>query len=80
MDPSVACENIRLSSLFVAGDVSRGERDVPPRETSPTTRSKDKRMFSQANPSVTQNTLYAYQGSLDMGWILRGSWVNILPE
>ena len=68
MDPSVACKNIRLSSPFVAGDVSRGGTcDVPPRKTSPTTGSENKRMFSQANPSVTQNTLYAYQGSLDMG-------------
>ena len=37
---SVACENIRFSSLFVAWDVSRG--------TSPAAKSEEKRMFSQA--------------------------------
>ena len=36
----VACENIPFSSLFAAGDV--------PRETSPSTKSEEKRMFSQA--------------------------------
>ena len=36
----VACENIRFSSLFAAGDV--------PRETSPSAKSEEKRMFSQA--------------------------------
>ena len=36
----LACENIRFSSLFAAGDVSR--------ETSPATKSEEKRMFSQA--------------------------------
>ena len=41
----LACENIRFSSLFVAGDV----RDVPPRETSPAAKSEEKRMFSQAS-------------------------------
>ena len=40
---SVACENIRFSSLFVAEDVSR--------ETSSATKSEEKRMFSQANVS-----------------------------
>ena len=40
----VACENIRFSSLVVAGDVSR--------ETSPATKCEDKRMFSQANRGV----------------------------
>ena len=51
----VACENIRFSSLFIAGDVSRGVwnfcrwvADVPPRETSPAAKSEEKRMFSQA--------------------------------
>ena len=39
----VACENIRFSTLFAAGD------DVPPRETSPAAMSEEKRMFSQAN-------------------------------
>ena len=37
---NIACENIRLSSLFAAGDVSR--------ETSPAAKSVEKRMFSQA--------------------------------
>ena len=36
----VACENIRFSSLFAAGNV--------PRETSPSAKSEEKRMFSQA--------------------------------
>ena len=36
----LACENIRFSSLFAAGDVSR--------ETSPSAKSEEKRMFSQA--------------------------------
>ena len=41
---TLACENIRFSSLFVAEDVSR----APPRETSSATKSEEKRMFSQA--------------------------------
>ena len=36
----LACENIRFSSLFAAGDASR--------ETSPATKSEGKRIFSQA--------------------------------
>ena len=40
-DHTLACENIRFSSLFVAEDVSR--------ETSSATKSEEKRMFSQAN-------------------------------
>ena len=40
-DLCVACENIRFSSLFAAGDVSR--------ETFPAAKSEEKRMFSQAN-------------------------------
>ena len=36
----LACENIRFSSLFAAGDVSR--------ETSSAAKSEEKRMFSQA--------------------------------
>ena len=36
----VACENIRFSLLFAAGDVSH--------ETCPAAKSKEKRMFSQA--------------------------------
>ena len=38
---ALACENIRFSSLFATGDVSRGE-------TSPAAKSEEKRMFSQA--------------------------------
>ena len=38
---SCACENIRFSRLFAAGDVLR--------ETSPAAESEKKRMFSQAN-------------------------------
>ena len=38
---TVACENIRFFSLFVAGDVSC--------ETSPATKSEKKRMFLQVN-------------------------------
>ena len=41
MSDRVACENIRFSSLFAAGDVSN--------ETSPATKSEEKRMFSQAS-------------------------------
>ena len=37
----VACENIRLSSLFAAGDVSL--------ETSPAAKSEKKQMFSQGS-------------------------------
>ena len=60
----VACENIRFSSFFVYGDISRGGTSfllalrlwgrfarrnvVPPRETSPAAKSDEKRMFSQA--------------------------------
>ena len=43
----IACENIRFSSLFAAGDVSL--LPVPPRETSPAANSEEKRMFSQAS-------------------------------
>ena len=38
----LACENIRFSSLFVAGDIYIS------RETSPAAKSEEKRMFSQA--------------------------------
>ena len=41
----IACENIRFSSLFAAGDVS-------PRETSPVAKSEEKRMFSQASARI----------------------------
>ena len=40
MKVKIACENIRFSSLFAAGDVSR--------ETFPSAKSEEKRMFSQA--------------------------------
>ena len=40
-DLCVACENIRFSSLFAAGNVSR--------EKSPAGKSEEKQMFSQAN-------------------------------
>ena len=45
-DGKVACENIRFSSLFAAGDVSR-------EGTSPVAKSEEKRMFSQANGKET---------------------------
>ena len=41
LDVALACENIRFSRLFAAGDVSR--------ETSPAAKSEEKRMFSQGN-------------------------------
>ena len=50
----LARENIRFSSLSAAGDVSRvcnlcrWVADVPPRETCPSAKSEEKRMFSQA--------------------------------
>ena len=47
----IACENIRFSSLWFASSVwnfCRWVADVPPRETSPATKSEEKRMFSQA--------------------------------
>ena len=44
---TLACENIRFSSLFPAGDVSR--------ETSPAAKSEEKRMFSQAKSTRGQN-------------------------
>ena len=51
----IASENIRFSTLFAAGDVSRGGMSVPPRETSSAAKSEEKWMFSQANkPSDVQ--------------------------
>ena len=50
----LACENIRYSSLFVAGDVSRGGTSATQRQkfhtddVSPAAKSGEKRMFSQA--------------------------------
>ena len=41
----LACENIRFSLLFADGDVSRGGT----RETSPSAKSEEKWMFSQAS-------------------------------
>ena len=42
----LACENVRFSSLFAAGDVSRGGNAK--HETSPAAQREEKRMFSQA--------------------------------
>ena len=53
----VACENIRFSPLFAAGDV-----DVPQRETSPATKSEEKREtddFAGCNVCLAY-TLHAY--------------------
>ena len=49
---TVACENIRFSSLFAAGDVSR--------ETSPATKSEEKRMFSQARETAEAKKLMTH--------------------
>ena len=48
----VACENIRFSSLFAAGDVSR--------ETSPAAKSEEKRMFSQATTAPSDPLLFPW--------------------
>ena len=45
----LACENSRFSSLFAAGDPSRGGTYVMPRETSSAAKSEEKRLFSQAS-------------------------------
>ena len=42
----IARKNIRFSSLFAAGNVSRGGH-VHPRQTSAAAKSEEKRMFSQ---------------------------------
>ena len=42
----IARKNIRFSSLFAAGDVSRGGH-VHPRQTSAAAKSEEKRMFAQ---------------------------------
>ena len=55
---SLACENIRFSSLFVARDVFCGRTEVPevpPREMSPAAKSEEKRMFSQATMGYEGN-------------------------
>ena len=49
MKVKIACENIRFSSLFAAGDV--------PRETFPSTKSEEKRIFSQANVKTVNGIL-----------------------
>ena len=49
---TVACESIRFSSLFAAGDVSR--------ETSPATKSEEKRMFSQAREPAEAKKLMTH--------------------
>ena len=66
----LACENIRFSSLFAAGDVSR--------ETSPAAKSEEKRMFSQATDIYSRkedknyaNTSGAYE--LGAGVVLHKS-------
>ena len=41
----LACENIRFSTLFAAGDVSRGGTSA---RNVPAANSEEKRMFSQA--------------------------------
>ena len=47
----IACENIRFSSLFAAGDVSRGGTCFSvPKVPSGEAKSEEKRMFSQAKP------------------------------
>ena len=46
---TIACENIRFSSLFAAGDVSRGGT----RETFPSAKREEKQMFSQAIVTLT---------------------------
>ena len=46
---TIACENIRFSSLFAAGEVSRGGT----RETFPSAKSEEKRMFSQARVTIS---------------------------
>ena len=65
---SLACENIRFSSLFVAGDVSH--------ETSSAAKSEEKRMFSQATLSLTLSILlYNYKKvRVHLGYIVK-SWV-----
>ena len=50
---TVACESIRFSSLFAAGD-------VPSRETSPATKSEEKRMFSQAREPAEAKKLMTH--------------------
>ena len=54
----IACENIRFSSLFAAGDVSR--------ETSPAAKSKEKRMCSQATLRKVQKLLRI---TVDLFWL-----------
>ena len=48
---TITCENIRFSSLFAAGDVSRFA--FPPRETSPAVKSEEKSTFSQARDTTS---------------------------
>ena len=55
---AVACENIRFSSLFAAGDVSR--------ETSAATNSEEKRMFLQA--STAGNSWWACAAQFSKSW------------
>ena len=65
---TVACENIRFSSLFAAGDVSRG--------TSPAAKSEEKRIFSQAKLTVLRR--FQTSGRLRKNnWILKGFQIHV---
>ena len=52
----IAHKNIRFSSLFAAGDVSRGGH-VHPLETSAAAKSEEKRMFSQVKRRLMTNKI-----------------------
>ena len=73
----IACENIRFSSLFAAGDVS-----VPPRETSPASESKseEKRMFLQAIMVNAFLGLVTFGGSIFSGFIRSKKLLTLLPR
>ena len=51
----LACENIRFSTLFAAGDVSRGGTSA---RNVPVAKSEEKRMFSQAMRVYKKNTYF----------------------
>ena len=68
----LACENIRFSSLFAAGDVS-----------SPATKSEEKRMFSQASfhpfpkqRACSQAINFRIINSLMGAWGVRLTWLD----
>ena len=69
----VACENIRFSSLFAAGDVSWGGTSATPRETSPAAKSEEKWMFSQARAVEIESRNLKKHSILDFG-ILHCTW------